>query len=140
MRPDTIAGLPIEEESEGDQPKSGPTPPVSSSDEEPHGQAEDPLDSDTDKGEDANMAYPTASSQCCGRLPLGVLAKDFCGRPPNSVGRSAEARYAREYDRLLPAATAGGAGQDALPLPPELPVCQLPSGVGAKLCEHQRVG
>ena len=140
MRPDTVAGLPVEEESEGDQPKCGPTPTASSSEDELQRKAEDPLDSDTDKGEDAKMAYPTAPSQCCGRLPLGVLAKDFCSRPPNSAGRSAEARYAREYDHLLPAATASGVGEHALPLPPEVPFCQMPGGLGSKLYEQQRVG
>ena len=140
MRPDTVAGLPVEEESDGDQPKSGPTSSASSSDDEHQRKAEDPLDAATDNGEDANMPYPTAPSQCCGRLPLGVLAKDFCSRPPNSVGRSAEARYAREYDTLLPAAMKGGVGQDVLLLPPEAPVCQLPSNLGAKLCEQQLVG
>ena len=98
LRPATVNGLPVEQDSDpdGDDPEKPPCSDVSS-----EGNIERVVEDLISETEDhPPHGYPAAPVKRCGTLPLGTVAIDLLSQPTASTGRSAEAKYAREYKRV----------------------------------------
>jgi hypothetical protein len=98
LRPATVNGLPVEQDSDpdGEDPEKPPCSDVSS-----EGNIERVVEDLISETEDhPPHGYPAAPVKRCGTLPLGTVAIDLLSQPTASTGRSAEAKYAREYKRV----------------------------------------